>query len=182
MARWAQQQHNDLPAPQPPPPPPTPTKPNKSTAAAAAAANVHPHDPGGSLPRIPLFRSTIGDGQQQQQQKHYHRDKANQLLRIVESQQQLGGNCTAGTDLNMGEGVVDRYAQVCNSTTLIKRIAWFPKYGRKHVSIYLILFNDGFTISSLFSSESRLSTAPIALKKHTKTFVDRQDELCVCKI
>lgn len=34
------------------------------------------------------------------------------LLQVVESQQQLGNNCTAGTHLNLGEGVVDRYAQV----------------------------------------------------------------------
>lgn len=39
-------------------------------------------------------------------------DIVNRLLRIVESQQQLGNNCTAGTHLNLGEGVVDRYAQV----------------------------------------------------------------------
>lgn len=39
-------------------------------------------------------------------------DIVNRLLRIVESQQQLGDNCTAGTHLNLGEGVVDRYAQV----------------------------------------------------------------------
>ncbi|VVC24727.1 Hypothetical protein CINCED_3A012482 [Cinara cedri] len=39
-------------------------------------------------------------------------DIVNRLLRTVESQQQLGNNCTAGTHLNLGEGVVDRYAQV----------------------------------------------------------------------
>lgn len=39
-------------------------------------------------------------------------DIVTRFLRIVESQQQLGENCTAGTDLNLGEGVVDRYAQV----------------------------------------------------------------------
>lgn len=38
-------------------------------------------------------------------------DIVTRFLRIVESQQQLGENCTAGTDLNLGEGVVDRYAQ-----------------------------------------------------------------------
>lgn len=40
-------------------------------------------------------------------------DIVTRFLRIVESQQHLGDNCTAGTDLNLGEGVVDRYAQVC---------------------------------------------------------------------
>lgn len=105
MARWAQQQHNELQT----------TPPSAKTAAAAtavvamvaAAANDHLHDPGGGLSRSPPRSSLSGDGHQQ-----HHRDKANVLLRIVESQQQLGGNCTAGTDLNMGEGVVDRYAQV----------------------------------------------------------------------
>ncbi|KAG8316798.1 hypothetical protein J6590_041221, partial [Homalodisca vitripennis] len=38
-------------------------------------------------------------------------DIVTRFLRIVESQQQLGENCTAGTGLNLGEGVVDRYAQ-----------------------------------------------------------------------
>lgn len=39
------------------------------------------------------------------------RDVVTQFLQIVESQHVLGGNCTAGTALNLGEGVVDRYAQ-----------------------------------------------------------------------
>ncbi|KAI5744986.1 hypothetical protein M8J76_007196 [Diaphorina citri] len=34
------------------------------------------------------------------------------FLKIVESQHLTGANCTAGTDLNLGENVVDRYAQV----------------------------------------------------------------------
>ncbi|XP_056645240.1 probable G-protein coupled receptor 158 [Diorhabda sublineata] len=40
-----------------------------------------------------------------------HADIVTRFLRIVESQHLLGENCTAGTDLNLGEGVVDRYAQ-----------------------------------------------------------------------
>ncbi|KAF5305326.1 hypothetical protein FQR65_LT07752 [Abscondita terminalis] len=40
-----------------------------------------------------------------------HVDIVTRFLRIVESQHFLGENCTAGTDLNLGEGVVDRYAQ-----------------------------------------------------------------------
>lgn len=40
-----------------------------------------------------------------------HVDIVTRFLRIVESQPLLGENCTAGTDLNLGEGVVDRYAQ-----------------------------------------------------------------------
>lgn len=99
MARWAQQQHND----QQPPPPVTPSPPRSTVAAMVTAITPSGrlHDPGGGLSRTSPSRL----------QRH-HRDKANVLLRIVESQQQLGGNCTAGTDLNMGEGVVDRYAQV----------------------------------------------------------------------
>ncbi|XP_044001665.1 probable G-protein coupled receptor 158, partial [Aphidius gifuensis] len=38
-------------------------------------------------------------------------DIVTRFLRIIENQQSLGENCTAGTDLNLGEGVVDRYAQ-----------------------------------------------------------------------
>lgn len=38
-------------------------------------------------------------------------DVVTTFLRIVESQHLLGSNCTAGTALNLGEGVVDRYAQ-----------------------------------------------------------------------
>lgn len=44
-------------------------------------------------------------------QKTGHVDIVTRFLRIVESQHLLGENCTAGTDLNLGEGVVDRYAQ-----------------------------------------------------------------------
>ncbi|XP_059612618.1 probable G-protein coupled receptor 158 [Phlebotomus argentipes] len=39
------------------------------------------------------------------------RDVVTRFLQIVESQHLLGANCTAGTALNLGEGVVDRYAQ-----------------------------------------------------------------------
>jgi hypothetical protein len=38
-------------------------------------------------------------------------DVVTRFLTIVESQHLLGENCTAGTDLNLGEGVVDQYAQ-----------------------------------------------------------------------
>lgn len=44
-------------------------------------------------------------------QRSGHVDIVTRFLRIVESQHLLGENCTAGTDLNLGEGVVDRYAQ-----------------------------------------------------------------------
>lgn len=38
-------------------------------------------------------------------------DVVTRFLRLIETQHLLGENCTAGTDLNLGEGVVDRYAQ-----------------------------------------------------------------------
>ena len=38
-------------------------------------------------------------------------DIVTKFLRIVESQHFLGENCTAGTELNLGDRVVDRYAQ-----------------------------------------------------------------------
>ncbi|XP_015113289.1 probable G-protein coupled receptor CG31760 [Diachasma alloeum] len=38
-------------------------------------------------------------------------DVVSRFLRIIENQHLLGENCTAGTDLNLGEGVVDQYAQ-----------------------------------------------------------------------
>ena len=38
-------------------------------------------------------------------------DKLSRFLQTVEQQHLLGSNCTAGTSLNLGEGVVDRYAQ-----------------------------------------------------------------------
>lgn len=38
-------------------------------------------------------------------------DIVTRFLRIIENQHTMGENCTAGTDLNLGEGVVDQYAQ-----------------------------------------------------------------------
>jgi len=116
MARWTQQQqqqqqqHNGLHPPQPS----TSTRTVAAlqvTAASVVTVSANDrllHDPGGGLSQ-PATTLQVGgvDGQLQ-----HHREKANSLLRIVESQQHLGDNCTAGTDLNMGEGVVDRYAQV----------------------------------------------------------------------
>lgn len=40
-----------------------------------------------------------------------HEDIVTKFLRLIETQHLLGDNCTAGTHLNLGEGVVDRYAQ-----------------------------------------------------------------------
>lgn len=44
-------------------------------------------------------------------------DVLTKFLQIVESQHLLGANCTAGTALNLGEGVVDQYAQERFQTT-----------------------------------------------------------------
>jgi hypothetical protein len=38
-------------------------------------------------------------------------DVVTRFLRMIETQHLMGENCTAGTDHNLGEGVVDRYAQ-----------------------------------------------------------------------
>lgn len=43
--------------------------------------------------------------------KNNTEDVVTRFLRLIETQHLLGENCTAGTDLNLGEGVVDRYAQ-----------------------------------------------------------------------
>lgn len=75
-----------------------------------------------------------------------HVDIVTRFLRIVESQHLLGENCTAGTDLNLGEGVVDRYAQerfrieadvAVNRANMLTRL-W--KYADPHVvlSEYLL--------------------------------------------
>lgn len=45
-------------------------------------------------------------------------DVLTRFLEIVESQHLLGANCTAGTALNLGEGVVDQYAQERFQTTV----------------------------------------------------------------
>lgn len=54
-------------------------------------------------------RDTLKDGKSQEKSDRGHVDIVSRFLRIVESQQIK--NCSAGTDLNLGEGVVDRYAQ-----------------------------------------------------------------------
>lgn len=43
--------------------------------------------------------------------KNNTEDVVTRFLRLIETQHLLGENCTAGTDLNLGVGVVDRYAQ-----------------------------------------------------------------------
>lgn len=60
--------------------------------------------------QMPPKLSAIGGG---------HDNNIVRLLQVVESQQQLGNNCTAGTHLNLGEGVVDRYAQVSGTMCVV---------------------------------------------------------------
>ena len=76
-------------------------------------------------------------------------DIVTKFLRIVESQHFLGDNCTAGTDFNLGEGVVDRYAQErfrLEAEVAVNRANWLTrlwKYADKKVldSEYLLHVN-----------------------------------------
>ena len=76
-------------------------------------------------------------------------DIVTKFLRIVESQHFLGDNCTAGTDFNLGEGVVDRYAQErfrLEAEVAVDRANWLTrlwKYADKKVldSEYLLHVN-----------------------------------------
>lgn len=55
--------------------------------------------------------SGYGGGRRRPTKEPVHVDIVTRFLRIIENQHLLGENCTAGTDLNLGEGIVDRYAQ-----------------------------------------------------------------------
>jgi len=58
------------------------------------------------------FQPSPGNGAWQSgQERKPDTDYITTFLTIVETQHLLGENCTPGTDLNLGEGVVDRYAQ-----------------------------------------------------------------------
>ena len=52
-----------------------------------------------------------GGDQGKSSKEPVHVDIVTRFLRIIENQHLLGENCTAGTDLNLGEGIVDQYAQ-----------------------------------------------------------------------
>lgn len=59
------------------------------------------------------------------------RDVVTKFLQIVESQHLLGANCTAGTALNLGEGVVDRYAQDrfrVEAEVAVNRANWLTRF------------------------------------------------------
>ncbi|XP_063239005.1 metabotropic glycine receptor-like [Bacillus rossius redtenbacheri] len=79
-------------------------------------------------------------------------DVVTRFLRIVESQHLLGDNCTAGTDLHLGEGVVDRYAQErfrLEAEVAVNRANWLTrlwKYAEPRV-----LASEYLLHASLFS-------------------------------
>ncbi|KAF4531910.1 hypothetical protein B566_EDAN000939 [Ephemera danica] len=86
-------------------------------------------------------------------------DIVTRFLRIVESQHLLGDNCTAGTDLNLGEGVVDRYAQdrfrveadvAVNRANTLTRL-W--KYAGRHVMESEYLLHAGVRAMVEFDSD-----------------------------
>ncbi|XP_013149688.1 PREDICTED: probable G-protein coupled receptor 158 [Papilio polytes] len=59
-----------------------------------------------------LFNDTLNDSDNMTiVRPTVHEDVVTKFLRLIETQHLLGENCTAGTHLNLGEGVVDRYAQ-----------------------------------------------------------------------
>ena len=58
--------------------------------------------------------------------------KINELLKMIESQEKAGGeSCTPGTELELGENIVDSYGKVGVSRTVFVR----DKYGLRKVSV-----------------------------------------------
>lgn len=69
-------------------------------------------------------------------------DVVTKFLQIVESQHLLGANCSAGTALNLGEGVVDRYAQdrfETQATVAVNRANWLTRLVEPH-SNHIFIF------------------------------------------
>lgn len=65
------------------------------------------------------------------------RDVVTRFLQIVESQHLLGANCTAGTALNLGEGIVDRYAQDrfrVEAEVAVNRANMLTRYACRQIS------------------------------------------------
>ncbi|KAI5645061.1 7 transmembrane sweet-taste receptor of 3 GCPR domain-containing protein [Phthorimaea operculella] len=58
-----------------------------------------------------ISNETVSDINVTDTKQSVHEDVVTKFLRLIETQHLLGENCTAGTALNLGEGVVDRYAQ-----------------------------------------------------------------------
>lgn len=87
------------------------------------------------------------------------RDVVTKFLQIVESQHLLGANCTAGTALNLGEGVVDRYAQdrfrveaevAVNRANMLTRFVEKLEFGFFD-SNQMLVFNREFDKKFVFS-------------------------------
>lgn len=74
-------------------------------------SSVSEESPDDALIQDSFVDSYLKETGVQEKGQHETVDIVTRFLRIVESQNLLGENCTAGTDLNLGEGVVDRYAQ-----------------------------------------------------------------------
>lgn len=82
------------------------------------------------------------------------RDVVTKFLQIVESQHLLGANCTAGTALNLGEGVVDRYAQDrfrVEAEVAVNRANWLTRLVIQIFAFNFNLYNVHCTHSSLMT-------------------------------
>ncbi len=97
----------------------------------------------------PTSTDSLDDPNAFEQENKPNLDIVTKFLTIVESQHLLGENCTAGTDFNLGEGVVDRYAQErfrLEAEVAVNRANWLTrlwKYADRSVlhSEYLLHVN-----------------------------------------
>ena len=97
-------------------------------------------------------------------------DIVTKFLRIVESQHLLGENCTAGTELNLGDRVVDRYAQDrfrLVADVAVNRANWLTrlwKYAEQSVldSEYLLHVN----VYSMIEMDENIFAAGNCYDKH----------------
>ena len=68
-------------------------------------------------------------GNKKAPRRHHPRmDIVSKLLSIVETQALMGENCNPGSDLNLGEKVVNRYAQVSLYFQILKRYLYVQLY------------------------------------------------------
>lgn len=101
-------------------------------------------------------------------------DIMTKFLRIVESQSLLGDNCTAGTDFNLGEGVVDRYAQErfrLVAEVAVNRANWLTrlwKYASKEVLESEYLLHDN--LLSMIEMDEDIFAAGNCYDKYTIDF------------
>ncbi|XP_060805002.1 metabotropic glycine receptor [Amyelois transitella] len=103
-------------------------------------------------PAKELSNETLNEADNATIAKPAHEDVVTKFLRLIETQHLLGENCTAGTHLNLGVGVVDRYAQerfrieadvAVNRANMLTRL-W--KYAGPSV-----MYNEYLLHASLFS-------------------------------